>query len=115
MRRTIVVGKSLLENGYSTVMPNLRHWRRILEMVRDANGLPWTAYPLCMHYMFRLDDRAILTAQEVGLIKTASISTMPVRRKATFKNAMESQVSYERAFEKDFGARFADLRIMHIE
>lgn len=55
-------------------MPNwpLRHIS--VEMLKDEDGVGWTADPLRMHYAFRLDEKTISSVQAIKLSKIADIS-----------------------------------------
>lgn len=48
------------------------------------------------------------------LSKTTSPCTVIVRRKSTFKDAIQSVLSYVRAFEESYAVCFVDVRISHI-
>lgn len=64
-----------------------------------------------MRYAFCVDSRAILTAQTIKQRNLANIFTAIAQSEATAIDAMQSPLSYARAFEEDYDVQIFDVRI----
>lgn len=68
--------------------------------------------PLRVQYAFRTDGKPKTSAQATNLSKNANISIDIVHRETAFTVTIQSLLNYARAFEKDYGVRFADARTL---
>lgn len=87
---------------------------RSVEILRDKDDEEGAPEPLRIRYMFRAGGKSISIAQDIKLSKVCNICTALVRRRSTFWNAMQSQLSYKQALEIGRGVRFIDVRIIDI-
>lgn len=106
--------KKLLKAVYCTVMLDAGKRHRSVKMVSDVDEVSWAADPLRIHYKFWLDSSAILPSQPINLRKIVNISSAIMRREATFKVTMQSLLSYDWAFEEEYGARFVGVHRIYI-
>lgn len=67
-----------------------------------------------MCYAFQVDTELISPVQVVKLRKIVNISTVIMRREATFKDTMRGQLSALQAFEEDYVVGFFNVRIMKV-
>lgn len=72
----------------------------------------WETLRIC--YSFWADGKHISTAHAIKLSKIANLSPPVLRPEAKFTGAVQSLLSYDRAFEEVYGTRLFDVSVTDI-
>lgn len=99
---------------YCMLMLNGRHRNLSVKNFQKEDYKKQASTPLCIDYSHSVDGKNISLGPAIGLSKIVKTSTKIVRRKATFINAVQSLLSYMKAFVKKNGVRFVDVVLLDI-
>lgn len=104
----------LLINGYCTVVLDSRQRCRSVKMLRNEGVVALPVKLLRMCYAYLVVGRYSMSAQVIKQREIANRSKAIVQSKTTFKNTIQTPLSYMQVFEEDFGLYFVNLRKLDI-
>lgn len=107
-------GAKLLKDGYCIVSLDARHWRRSVKMHRLEDDVEYATQPMHVPYAVSVDGKSISQAQAIKDRKLLTSLLRLCDSKAMSKFLIKSPLSYEQAFEEDYGIRMADVCISDI-
>lgn len=98
-------GMKFMKDSYCMDMPDERHQRGCVKMIRDEEGVEWVPDQQRIHYTFQVDGESVSLGQAKKLSKIENKSTVTVTCEATFTGMMQSQLSYVQGLKEQYVVR----------